>query len=335
MFFIIKTFLDQRILELFTPIVYGSSKIASYHRKSLNISDFSFNIIKRPELANPKRPNIYNIFEREVKIDLGKSTKIAGELSLLSLEEATKDLQNKLIDVLVTGPINKSNIQSSSFDFPGHTEYLSKKFNAKDYLMLMVSDEMRIGTITGHIPLKDVASALTTELILEKIKILNKSLIQDFTIRKPKIAILGLNPHASDESLHGKEEEEIIIPAIKKASDQNILVYGPYPADGFFGSPNFNKFDGILAMYHDQALIPFKTLSYRNGVNYTAGLPIVRTSPAHGTAYDLAGKDSASPDSFRNALYLACDIYKNRALHKELNMDPLGIKKTENNSEKE
>jgi len=330
---IIKTFLDPRILELFTPILYGSSKIASYHRKSLNITDFSFNLIKRPELANPKRPNIYNILDQEVKIELGKSTKIAGELALLSLETATKDLHNNLIDVLVTGPINKSNIQSGSFDFPGHTEYLAKKFNTKDYLMLMVSEDLRVGAITGHIPLKDVAPSITAELIIDKVQILNDSLIKDFRIRKPKIAILGLNPHASDESLHGNEEEEIIIPAIKQAFDKNILVYGPYPADGFFGSSKYTKFDGILAMYHDQAMIPFKTMASKSGVNFTAGLPIVRTSPSHGTAFDLAGKDSASPDSFRNALYLACDIYKNRELHKELNIDPLDIKIPENNSE--
>ncbi len=331
---IIKTFLDFRILELFTPIVYGSSKIASYHRKSLNIADFSFNLIKKPALANPKRPNIYNIIEQEVKIELGKSTKIGGELALLALEKATKDIQNNLIDVLVTGPINKSNIQSGEFNFPGHTEYLAKKFNTKDYLMLMVSEDIRIGAITGHIPLKDVASTITTQLIINKIQILNNSLVKDFRIRRPKIAILGLNPHASDESLHGEEEQKVISPAIKEASEKNILVFGPYPADGFFGSPNYGKFDGILAMYHDQAMIPFKTMASKSGVNFTAGLPIVRTSPAHGTAYDLAGKDSASPDSFRNALYLACDIYKNREMYKELNRDPLDIKKSEeNNSE--
>ncbi len=330
---IIKTFLDASILELFTPIVYGSSKIASYHRKSLNITDFSFNLIKKPELANPKRPNIYNIFEQEVKIDLGKSTKIAGELALLSLEIATKDLQNDLIDVIVTGPINKKNIQSVNFDFPGHTEYLAKKFNTTDYLMLMVSEDIKIGAVTGHIPLKDVSPTLNIKLIVNKIQILNDSLIKDFRIRRPKIAILGLNPHASDESLLGKEEEEIIKPAIKQAFDKNILVYGPYPADGFFGSSNYENFDGVLAMYHDEAMIPFKTMACKTGVNFTAGLPIVRTSPAHGTAYDLAGKDSASADSFRNAIYLACDIYKNREMHDELNSNPLPIKTTENNTE--
>jgi len=332
---IIKTFLDPRILELFTPIVYGSSKIASYHRKSLNITDFSFNLIKKPELANPKRPNIYNIYDQEVKIELGKSTKIAGELAFLSLETATKDLGNNLIDVLVTGPINKSNIQSSEFDFPGHTEYLAKKFNTQDYLMLMVSEDIRIGTITGHIPLKDVATSINSQLILNKINIFNNSLIKDFRIRKPKIAILGINPHASDGSLIGMEEEKVIIPAIKQAFEKKILVYGPYPADGFFGSTNYSKFDGILAMYHDQAMIPFKTMASKTGVNFTAGLPIVRTSPAHGTAYDLAGKDSASSDSFRNALYLACDIFKNRELHKELNKNPLDISKREENDKEE
>ncbi|MCD4745390.1 MAG: 4-hydroxythreonine-4-phosphate dehydrogenase PdxA [Bacteroidales bacterium] len=327
---IIKSLLDQQIMELFTPIVYGSSKIASYHRKTLNISDFSLNLIKRADLANQKRPNIINCYDKEVKIELGKSTEIAGELSLLALESAIKDFKNNHFEVLVTAPINKKNIQSVNFNFPGHTEYLAEKFNTEDYLMIMVSNKLRMGIVTGHIPISKVSSVLTEELIMRKIKILNNSLIKDFCITKPKIAVLGLNPHAGDNGLLGKEEAEIIIPAIKNSFDKNILVFGPYSADGFFGSSNYTHFDGVLALYHDQGMLPFKLLSFNNGVNFTAGLPIVRTSPAHGTAYEIAGKNEASPESFMQAIYLACDIYKNRLLNEEIYKNPLEISNTEN-----
>jgi 4-hydroxythreonine-4-phosphate dehydrogenase len=326
---IIKAFLDTRLLELFTPVVYGSSKVASYHRKVLNINDFSFNLIKKADQANPKRPNIINVHDKDVRIDLGASTAEAGELSLLALEAAVEDLKNKQIDVLVTAPINKKNIQSENFHFNGHTEYLAAKFGASDYLMLMVSDQTRIGVITGHIPLSEVSETITQELILHKIRIMNDSLKRDFAIVKPRIAILGLNPHASDEGLIGNEEQEIIMPAIAKATNSGILAFGPYPADGFFGSDNYAKFDGILAMYHDQGLIPFKTLSFESGVNFTAGLPYVRTSPAHGTAYDIAGKDMASPDSLRAAIYLACDIFNNRMIYNEITANPLTVAKLE------
>ncbi len=322
---IIKTFMDTRILEMCTPIVYGSSKVASYHRKILNINDFSFNQVRVAEQANPKRPNIVNINNDEIKIDLGMSTDIAGEMAVLSLDMATEDLKKGIIDVLVTAPINKFNIQSSKFSFPGHTEYLATRFNAKDYLMLMISDDIRIGVVTGHVPLKDVSSLLTPELILSKLRVMNKSLIQDFAIPKPRIAVLGLNPHAGDGGVLGNEEQNIIEPTVRKAMDENILAFGPYPADGFFGSENLNKFDGILAMYHDQGMVPFKLMSFKEGVNYTAGLPYVRTSPAHGTAYDITGKDIASCDSFRHAIYLACDIYKNRIMHEEMLANPLKI----------
>lgn len=330
---IIKSFLDNRIFDEITPVVFGMSKIASYHRKTLDIKDFSFNIIKRPNQANLKRPNIINFHEEEVKIDLGKSTEIAGEMSLLSLEAAVKSLKDKEIDVLVTAPINKENIQSEKFDFPGHTEYLARNFETENYLMLMVSNNLRIGSITGHIPIKDVSGKLSEELIYNKINILNESLKKDFAIRKPTIAVLSLNPHAGDKGLIGNEDAEIITPAINKAFDTGILVYGPYPGDGFFGTSNFTKFDGILAMYHDQAMIPFKTLSFDTGVNFTAGLSIVRTSPAHGTAYDIAGKNQASPASFRQAIYLAADIFKNRQMNDEINKNPLKIGQTEKNGD--
>lgn len=326
---IVKSFVDNRIFELLTPVVYGSSKVASYHRKTLNAGDFTFNLIKRADTANPKRANIVNIHDQEVKIEIGKSTPIAGELALLSLEAAIEDLKKNYIDVLVTAPINKKNIQSKEFHFPGHTEYLANKFGVTDYLMLMVSHNLRIGVITGHIPLRDVPGQLNGELILRKIKILNQSLLQDFGIRSPRIAILGLNPHAGDEGLLGKEEIEIIKPAIDKANEMGIRVFGPFPADGFFGSSNFTQFDGVLAMYHDQGMLPFKSLSFDTGVNFTAGLPIIRTSPAHGTAYEIAGKDIASPDSFRAALYLACDIFNNRREYKAMTANPLQAAKQE------
>lgn len=320
---IIKTFVDQRMMEMCTPIVYGSSKIASYHRKAININDFSFNLIKKADLANTKRPNIINIYNQEAKIELGKCTELAGELSFLALEAVTEDLKNGKIDVLVTAPINKKNIQSKEFNFPGHTEYLARKFDSNEYLMLMVSDTVRIGVITGHVPVKEVSSHLSVDLILKKMRIMNQSLIKDFGIRRPKIAVLGLNPHAGDDGVIGKEENEIINTAIKRAFNENILAFGPFPADGFFGSSRFTEFDGILAMYHDQGMIPFKIISFDKGVNFTAGLPFIRTSPAHGTAYDIAGKNIASPVSFREAVYLACDIYKNRSQHKEISNNPL------------
>lgn len=320
---IIKTLQDQRLLELYTIIVYGSSKVASYHRKTLNINDFNFNLVKKAELAHPHRPNIINIHEEEVKIDLGKSTTIAGEQSLLSLEMAIDDLQKNQIDVLVTAPINKKNIQSPAFQFPGHTEYLARKFDTPDYLMLMVNNTVRIGVITGHIPLNKVTESLTEELVRKKINILNRSLVRDFGIIKPRIAILALNPHAGDEGLIGNEDNTIIRPAIEKAYSQDILVFGPFPSDGFFGSGNFKYFDGILAIYHDQGMLPFKLLSFENGVNFTAGLPVVRTSPAHGTAYDIAGKNEANPEAFRDAVFLACDIFNNRIAYDALTVNPL------------
>ncbi|MBC8489305.1 MAG: 4-hydroxythreonine-4-phosphate dehydrogenase PdxA [Bacteroidetes bacterium] len=326
---IIKTFEDPRMLEMFTPVIYGSSKVASYYRKTLNILDVTFNLIKKADYANPKRANIINCYDKEVKIEIGKLSEKAGELAYLALERAIEDLNRGKIDILVTAPINKNNIQSEKFNFSGHTDYLADKYEAKDHIMMMVSNNVRIGIITGHIPLKDVHSKISEDLVLNKINVMNKSLQMDFGINKPKIAVLGLNPHAGDGGLIGKEEIEIITPAINKANDENILTFGPYPADGFFGSANYTNFDGILAMYHDQGMIPFKAFSFDHGINFTAGLPIVRTSPAHGTAFDIAGKNIASPDSFRQAIFSAIDIYKNRKLYEELNKNPLPLKQEE------
>jgi 4-hydroxythreonine-4-phosphate dehydrogenase len=329
---IIKALHDQRILELCTPIVYGSSKVASYYRKLLNFNDFNLNLVKSADLSIAKRANIININNDEIKIETGKSTEIAGLLAEQALDMATEDLKKNNIDVLVTAPINKKNIQSKKFNFPGHTEYLAKKFNVSDDLMIMVCNAIRIGVVTGHIPLKEVPSTLSIDLIMSKLRIMNQSLIQDFAITKPRIALLALNPHAGDGGLLGKEEQDILIPSIDQAINEGILAFGPYPADGFFGSDNMKNFDGILAMYHDQGLIPFKLMSFKEGVNFTAGLPIVRTSPAHGTAYEIAGKDMASPTSLLQAIYLACDIYKNRVMHSELTRNPL---KFSNNTEKD
>ncbi len=320
---IIKTLMDQRLYELFTPVVYGSSKVASYHRKTLNVPDFSFNVIKHADQAVENKPNLVNLVDKEIKIELGKSTEVAGELALLALETAIEDIKDSVIDILCTAPINKKNIQSPDFHFPGHTEYLAARFGCDDVLMLMVRDKLRVGMITGHMPIKEVSEFLTVELILRKINILHASLIRDFGIRKPKIAILSLNPHASDNGLLGDEEEKVIIPAIAEANEKEMMVFGPYAADGFFASLNYKHFDAILAMYHDQGMIPFKALAFDTGVNFTAGLPIVRTSPAHGTAYEIAGKDNASIDSFREALYLGIDVYNNRLLYDELQKNPL------------
>jgi 4-hydroxythreonine-4-phosphate dehydrogenase len=320
---IIKTLQDQRIYETYTVIVYGSSKVASYHRKIIDANDFNFNLIRRADQAHPRRPNIINLTEEEVKLDTGKSTPIAGELALQSLEMGVNDLQNNHIDVLVTAPINKKNIQSSTFHFAGHTEYLAGKFNAPDHLMLMVTRAFRIGVVTGHLPLSKVSATITEDLLVRKIRIMNQSLIRDFGIIRPRIAVLALNPHAGDEGLIGDEDQKVVAPAISKAFMQNILAFGPYPADGFFGSSAYREFDGVLALYHDQGMVPFKLLSFEEGVNFTAGLPYVRTSPAHGTAYDIAGKNLASPEAFRNALYMACDIFQNRRDYDELHSNLL------------
>lgn len=315
---ITKTFLDQRILENITPIIFGSSKVASYHRKALNIKNFNLNLVKSPQQAVAHHTNIVNVTDKEVKIELGKSTTTGGELAFMALEAAVDALHKDAIDVLVTAPINKNNIQSDKFSFPGHTEYLAERFGEHDDLMLMIGNDVRIGVVTGHIPLKKVTEVITEDLLLRKIRILNNSLIRDFAIEKPRIALLGINPHAGDEGLLGEEEKQTLMPAISKANEEGILTFGPYPADGLFGTPNYKKFDGILAMYHDQGMLPFKALAFNTGVNYTAGLPIIRTSPAHGTAFEIAGKGLASPESFREAVYLAYDIYNNRKEHDTL-----------------
>jgi len=320
---IIKALADNRILEMCTPILYGSPKVAAYYRKAMDSETFTFNNINSAKEANPKRANIINCVSEEIRVELGKSTKQAGEASLAALEAAVRDLKSGDIDVVVTGPINKENIQSDTFHFPGHTEYFAKEFGTKNFLMLMVSDILKVGVVTGHVPVSQVAALITKEKIVNDLRVLHKVMLEDFSIRKPRIAVLGLNPHAGDGGLIGDEETRIILPAVKQANDEGIIALGPYPADGFFGSGEFKKFDATLAMFHDQGLIPFKSFAFESGVNFTAGLPIIRTSPGHGTAYGLAGTGTASEESFRNAIYLAIDIFENRKTYGVLSKNPL------------
>ncbi|MFI5160824.1 MAG: 4-hydroxythreonine-4-phosphate dehydrogenase PdxA [Sphingobacteriales bacterium] len=324
---IIKTLADAKILDYCTPIVYGQTKIASFHRRTIEGNELNFQVIDHPNQAQHRKANMINCWEEDVKIDLGVINEIGGKYALLSLQRATADLVNGDIDALVTAPINKDNIQSEEFKFPGHTEYLQEQAGAGDVLMFLVSDTLRVGVVTGHIPLNKVAGTITSEKILGKLRLMDASLRKDFWIRKPKIAVLGLNPHAGDNGLIGTEEQDIINPAIAEARASDILVFGPYSADGFFANGSYTKFDAVLAMYHDQGLIPFKQLAFESGVNFTAGLNFVRTSPDHGTAYDIAGKNMASSESFREAIFTAIHIVKNRRESAELTENPLVITK--------
>ena len=324
---IIKAFADKRVLSNVTPIIYGSKKIFTEHLNLLELNNVTINYISSTQEASKKQVNVLQVWEDNFTLNPGEFSKIGGEYAYKSLKAATTDLASNKVDVLVTAPINKENIQSSGFDFPGHTEYLAKLSNVDEALMLMCGEDLRVGVVTGHIPLNSVSSALSEELVLNKIGQMNNSLVKDFMISKPKIGVSGLNPHAGENGLLGDEENKIIIPAIRKAKSMGILAYGPFPADGFFGSSTFREFDGVLAMYHDQGLIPFKSMTFGSGVNFTAGLPIVRTSPDHGVAYDLVGKNKASASSFRNAVYMARDIYNNRELYKEIHSNPLPVGK--------
>lgn len=314
---VIKALSDQRILNHIIPVIFGSSKTISYYRKQLKIDDFSFYQLKEGQEPNPKRINLVECWEETAEIKVGEASTEAGKRAWQALEKACEFLAQGLVNAVVTAPINKSTIQSDNFDFPGHTEYFGTKFNG-DPLMFMISDNLRIAVATGHVPIKEAHSLITRDRIEKSLKSIKKSLINDFGITKPKIAVLGFNPHAGEDGLLGKEENEVIIPTIKDFKNKGNLVYGPFPADGFFGSGNYKKYDAILAMYHDQGLIPFKSLSFGNGINYTANLTVVRTSPDHGTGYDIAGKNIASETSLRNAIYLAHDILNNR---KEANQD--------------
>ena len=315
---ILKTFRDERILKRMVPLVYGSTRVINFHRKALQLEDFHYSKVDNASQAQDGKLNVINCWNEEVNVKLGTPTKESGRYAYRSLEAAVRDLKNDRIEALVTCPISKENIQSKDFDFPGHTEYLQASFDSVESLMFLVGEKMRVGLVTNHLPVSEVAASITQELISTKLKLINKSLQSDFSINGPRIAVLGLNPHAGDQGLLGKEEEEIISPAIELAKNDGIYAYGPFPADGFFASSAFMKYDAILAMYHDQGLIPFKMAEFGSGVNFTAGLNVVRTSPDHGTGFDIAGKGKASTDSFRKALFAAVDILRNRKSNMKL-----------------
>ena len=314
----LKALNDARMLELFTPVVYSSPKVIAYYRKALGLASLNTHLIRSVSEAQDERINVVNCLGDEIRVEMGKSTQIGGEAALASLQLAAIEMKSGLLDALVTAPINKYNIQSTEFNFRGHTEYLKSEFGSEEALMVMSGDSIRIGILTGHAPLAEVPAMITHDKLLSNLRLINRTMLEDFKIDRPRIAVLSLNPHAGDNGLLGNEEQTTIIPAIENAKDEGILAFGPYPSDGFFGSDNYHKFDIILAMYHDQGMTAFKTLCFERGVNYTAGLPVVRTSPAHGTAYDIAGKNIASPESFRQAIYLACDIAKNRKEYRAL-----------------
>jgi 4-hydroxythreonine-4-phosphate dehydrogenase len=308
----IKALLDNRLTKLVTPVIYAHGKALTYYRKHLGIEDFNFMQIKNIEEVHHKKVNVINVLEESPEVIPGVETQEAGKLALAALDYAIKDLKENKIEALVTAPLNKNNINTPERKFVGHTEYLTEAFGSKDSLMFMVAEGCRIGLVTGHLPLKDVAKNVTAERIKSKLNIMIKSLNDDFGITKPKIAILGLNPHAGEDGLLGEEEENIIKPLVKEYKDKGHLIFGPFASDGFFGMRHQKKFDGVLAMYHDQGLIPFKSEAFENGVNYTAGLPIIRTSPDHGTAYNIAGKNMADEGSMRAAIMQAYDIIRHK-----------------------
>jgi 4-phospho-D-threonate 3-dehydrogenase / 4-phospho-D-erythronate 3-dehydrogenase len=321
---VLKTFEDARMLEFCTPVIFANVKIVSFLKKGFESTSSIQGIDKLDQIVLGKI-NVFNLWREGVDLNLGTNDDKVGEYAIKSFVAATKALKEGIVDVLVTAPINKYNIQSESFKFPGHTDYLAQELEG-DALMLMVSDNLRVGLLTDHVPLNEVAGHLTEELIKKKIETVKQSLIRDFSINKPKIAVLGLNPHCGDGGVIGSEDDAVLKPTLKKIFDKGTLVFGPFPADSFFGSNHYEKYDAIIATYHDQGLIPFKTLSFGRGVNYTAGLDKVRTSPDHGTAYDIAGKNQADFTSFKEAVYLAIDIYKSRIQYQELSSNPLKLK---------
>lgn len=310
---ILKALSNDRMLNLFTPVIYGSAKAISYYKNIVN-ADINFVSCRNPERASRNKINVVNCWEDTVNISVGVSTPESGKYAHIALDRAVQDLKDHKLDAIVTGPINKNAMDPDRFPYAGHTEYLTQACDVKQSLMFMVAEDLRIGVATNHIPVKDIPEHFTKDLLKKKLKIMELSLKRDFGIEKPTIAVLGMNPHASDGGKLGKEEEEIIRPVIIEMKKGGKFVMGPFPADGFFGNGQYKKFDGVLACYHDQGLIPFKTLSFGKGVNFTAGLPIVRTSPDHGTAYDIAGKNEADERSIRNAMYLAIDIVNNRKI---------------------
>lgn len=320
---ILKTLEDNRIMHYCQPVIYGSSKTLSYYKKMLGMEDFSFHIAKDISQLSRKHPSVINCWQEEVNITPGDSSSEMGKYALIALEKATDDLKAGHLDAIVTAPVNKFNIQQHEPNFRGQTEYITARLEETDSMMILASEAAVVGLVTTHVPLRDVTALVTPQKVESKIRLMDKMLRKDMLIQKPRIAVFGLNPHAGDNGLLGHEDQEIIQPAIETCHKDGILVYGPYPADGFFGAGHQRRFDGMLAMYHDQGLVGFKALSFGAGVNYTAGLSKVRTSPDHGTAYDLAGKNEASPDSFRSALFMAIDILGNRTDYQEMHRNPL------------
>lgn len=324
---ILKTVSLKKITDICTPVIYGSTKIVSYHKNIVGIDDFKFQGLRDAHRLHTDKINIVNCWQDNVNITLGKVSELGGKYAMMSLERAVQDLQNGLIDAIVTAPINKHSMDLANFNYPGHTEYFMDKFEAKNNLMFMITEDLKVGLVTNHEPITKLGELITKGRILKKLRLMNETLKMDFGIERPNIAVLGLNPHAGDGGVIGKEEETIIRPAIIEAKKKGIMVFGPFPADSFFGSSNYKKFDAILAMYHDQGLIPFKALSFGDGVNYTAGLPIVRTSPDHGTGFDIVGQNKANPSSFRHAIYAAVDIARNRQRYLEMHENPI-VKRT-------
>lgn len=318
---VLKTFEDARMLELCTPVVFASAKTITFIKKKLDY-DITFQGIEDAAQAIDNKFNVVNVWKENVNIAFGEETSEGGKYAFESLRAATEALKKGDIDVLVTAPINKHNIQSEDFKFPGHTDYLAKELGGES-LMFMITDTLRVGLLTDHVAVKDVASAITPELIEKKISIIFKSLQQDFEIQKPKVAVLGINPHSGDNGVIGNEDDEVTKPTLEKIRNSGKLIFGPYSADSFFGSGNYKNFDAVLAAYHDQGLIPFKTLSFGSGVNFTAGLSKIRTSPDHGTAYEIAGKNQADHHSFKEAVFKAIDIYRNRQQYTELTSNVL------------
>lgn len=316
---IIKALSDSRILESFVPVIYGSSKLFGYYKKTVHeIQGMETNVVSSPTEAKPKVINIINCLPDSCPIEPGQATVESAKGAILALQRAVEDIRQGNLDVLVTAPINKKAMSEAGFGYPGHTEYLQHEFGAGEITMFMISDHLKVGVVTEHIPLKDVPGALTADKILGKLRIMDASLRRDFGVDRPKIAVLSLNPHCGDGGLLGDEEQTIIIPAVKQAQEEGLLAFGPYSPDGFFGLENYRRFDATLAMYHDQGLAPFKAIAFDDGVNFTAGLPIVRTSPDHGTAFELAGRDEADPRSMMSAIVKGIDIWRNRIAYDEL-----------------
>jgi 4-hydroxythreonine-4-phosphate dehydrogenase len=320
---ILKSLSDNRFLDFCTPVVFASNKVVNFYRKSIGDVNFSFTSIKDFYKLNTRQVNILNCWEEEVAINPGTLSDISGQYAVKSLLAASNALRDGKINALVTAPLHKKNVQSANFSYTGHTPFLKDFFGVNDVLMLLTAENLKIGLVTEHLPVKEIAEHITKENIVSKLLILHASLKKDFNIERPKIAVLALNPHAGDEGLIGNEEEEIIKPAVKEAKQRNMMVMGPYSADAFFARGQYNKFDAVLAMYHDQGLIPFKSLAFGEGVNFTAGLPVIRTSPDHGTAFDIAGKDKADPSSFRAAIFNCIDILNNQKLYEENRKNPI------------